>query len=281
MRNILVLGADGLIGSAIYSDLNSSSEVNIVGTSRRLNSKHIFYDLKTSLPSSLPDIKFDVVFVCSAITSLEYCELNPELSHFINVSQTLNFIKYWMDRGAYVVFISSSTVFDGEKYNPLPNDLPNPISQYGLQKYAVENYLKVGGGSFLIIRLTKVITAASGIGLKLKNIFFNNGDSISLYKNLLIAPISIDFAVQSIICMTSRCSQGIYHLSSNFEISYFELARLFATSNNLNVDLIRGEMVNKHLLYAPRHPALGMNSLDEIKPQSQGCFLESFSNEII
>jgi hypothetical protein len=93
LKNILIIGTDGLIGSHLLQKL-ASSNYNVFGTSR--NSKSIsikiFY-LDLLLDNlDLPDIIFDTVIITAGVTKTIYFKKNLQLCKKINVDNTIKLI---------------------------------------------------------------------------------------------------------------------------------------------------------------------------------------------
>lgn len=134
MGRNLIVGVDGMIGSALYAEAKRQ-ELDVVGTTRRVSGLDrigwrvnglAYLDLvrKTFAPP-----KADVAFICAGIVGYKHCEGNAE-SWRVNVDGTIALIDTLLEQGSFVVFMSSDAVEH------------MPSTAYGLQKAAVEAFLR-------------------------------------------------------------------------------------------------------------------------------------------
>ena len=158
---ILVIGGDGQIGLELvkYYESQNHTVFKTTRNTEKISQKNYFLDLSENSenwPTSWP--KIDVVFFCASITSVQYCENEPELTYKINVVNTQKLLKIFSDLGVFIIYISSNLVFDGLKPFANVDDKPNPMTVYGKQKVEVENYLLNFIEYSAIVRLGKVVT---------------------------------------------------------------------------------------------------------------------------
>jgi dTDP-4-dehydrorhamnose reductase len=130
--------------------------------------------------------------------------------------------KALLETGAYVLFLSTDTVFYGT--SPLPEewDRPHPVGEYGRQKAEVEARLldlDGGRGQVGICRLTKVLTPESPI-VKTFVAALASGRTVDAFADLRISPISLDHVVDGLLRIAERRLGGIFHLSGQGFLSY-------------------------------------------------------------
>lgn len=88
--------------------------------------------------------KFDVVFHLAAMPRVSYSVEHPLETHETNVTKTLSLIDACRDNVRRFVFASSSSVYGGAKHMPTSeDDHKDPKSPYALQKFQVEQYLRL------------------------------------------------------------------------------------------------------------------------------------------
>lgn len=99
----LVVGADGFIGRRLLGITGAE------GTSRGnpIYHHHHVLDLKDFDTEKLPQA--DVVYICAGVNGAKNCEGNQD-AHRINVDGTIRLAKHYVGQGAFVVWISSTTV---------------------------------------------------------------------------------------------------------------------------------------------------------------------------
>ena len=123
------------------------------------------------------------------VTSIEKCNLNKE-SYTINVNSTLKLINKLTADGVFVVFLSSSQVFNGMIPNSSRENYCNPLSVYGKHKHIVEN-IKKDISNKCILRITKIINKSLPI---FHDIYskLNDSKKIEAFNNYFISPVTID-----------------------------------------------------------------------------------------
>ena len=66
-----------------------------------------------------------------------------------------------------------------------------------------------------------------------------NGESISAFNNVTLAPLSIDAVVKKIDQLVNERATRLHHYSGTREITYLELARELAVELGVSFDLVR------------------------------------------
>ena len=129
----LVIGGDGLVGSALRSKLNSR-HLAWQATSRRAIPTEawpgpVLLDLAAIDWQYLPMITRGTVYLVAYMSKFIDCESNP-LAWRVNVDAQIELARQYSRHGAFVVFISSEAV---EKAGG---------TAYGRQKAHVESYMR-------------------------------------------------------------------------------------------------------------------------------------------
>lgn len=240
-RNILVVGGDGAIGSALFTALQADT-FNVTKTTRRVQniSKETIY-LNLANPSGFPSVaenRYDSAILCGAMTSIRDCEENPFESKLINVDGTIKLARSLVQQGTQIIFISTNMVFDGSKPFTKVTDKTCPITEYGRQKVAVEEALQALDANVAIIRFGKIIQPNHAL-LSHWVSELSAGRSISPYADKRIAPISMKVALKILIASASMRFCGLAQASSSSEISYEECALCIARIINADRRLVR------------------------------------------
>lgn len=241
--NVLIVGADSQIGSALKDHL-IQKDIVVFGTTRKKETANeiIYYlDLENPEFDALNE-KFDSVVVCAATTSIAKCEEAPQKYKNINVTNTIKLIDKLAANGSFVIYLSSNAVFDGKKPFYKNTDKTCPVTLYGKFKNEVEEHLTNNlADRSCVLRLTKVITQNTPFIERWKS-DSNNGLKIKTYVNKLLSPIHIDDVIETIQLLIQKKSKGIYHLGGDEEISYTEYAKLLFKDRPLALDLISAEV---------------------------------------
>ena len=226
--NGLILGGDSEIGKACISGLNSFFPCYLTATSRRPKNGFkdwIFFDLSKSKAQTIDFKFFDFIVICASMTSIQDCEIQRALCFNLNVVKTKEIIKLAISKNCFVVFLSSDAVFDGTEAFCEPDSKRHPMSNYGITKALVEEYIDENCGQMAcVLRLTKVISENTPFILNWQNQFIE-GKGVKVYANKLLSPISINKVTKAIArCVMSR-QRGIYQIGGNQELSYLDFAK--------------------------------------------------------
>jgi len=175
MKNILVTGGCGFVGTSIVRYLNKSSKYNIrildnLSTSIDLDQSGLDFNQKSveglaetidSLELVVGDIRsydcvmkslagIDAVIHLAAQTGVIPSVEKPHEDMEINVAGTLNILEASRRNNVDKVIIASSSAPLGEQSHlPLNEEcLPNPMAPYGASKLASEAYARVYNSSY-------------------------------------------------------------------------------------------------------------------------------------
>jgi dTDP-4-dehydrorhamnose reductase len=95
----------------------------------------------------------DVIVHCAALTDVGYCEEHRDEAFRVNV-RGVNNILY--DFNKTLIYLSSVHVFNGKKYwEYSEKHKPDPVSVYGLTKWAGEEIAKFNTGRTIVVRISR------------------------------------------------------------------------------------------------------------------------------
>jgi len=149
----LVTGGAGFIGSHLTDKLiQQGHQVLIIdnlstGKKENLNPQADFHNLDIrdfdKIKPFFQDI--DYVFHLAAIPRVPVSIKDPITTSKVNIMGAINVFKAGIDNKVKrIVFASSSSVYGDQEKLPLKEDMkPNPLSPYGLQKLASEQFAKL------------------------------------------------------------------------------------------------------------------------------------------
>lgn len=152
-RRVLITGAAGMLGSALISRFNN--EYTVRGLDLKGDDNILPLDItdRKKLLQEVSRINPELVIHAAAYTDVDGCELNPQAADRVNRGGTENIAQACKEMGAFLVYISTDFVFDGEKPTPyIEDDIPNPINIYGKSKLEGEEAVKKTLEKFVIIR---------------------------------------------------------------------------------------------------------------------------------
>ncbi|MFT8888168.1 MAG: sugar nucleotide-binding protein [Ethanoligenens sp.] len=211
---ILVLGASGMIGNAIFQNLSTDFAVygtycgHIPDTSA---SQYLHFDVsdKNELADIFQKTKPDIVVSSLRGDFADQGNRHKELA------------EYLLKTGGRLIFLSTANVFDGCPFKPhSERDVPCPASGYGDFKYRCEQMLQKNlNDQLTIVRLPKVLSKKRVQMLLARQ---TPGQIFPLYSNLLMSANTDENVAREIRFIIGHGLSGIYHLTSKDFISYQE-----------------------------------------------------------
>lgn len=231
-----MVGADGGIGSALLQALGPTAR----GTSRRqsLGPDRLRLDLGDP-PEMWPSLPAtSEAYLCAAQTSLAQCREQPEATALINVERIEALARRLSASGAFLLYLSTSLVFDGTRSAPDEADAVAPTTAYGRQKAEAERRVLALGPGVAVVRLTKVVAPHLAIFRQWRE-ELRAGRPIHPFQDLWFAPIPLAYAVKGILAIGQAQASGIFHLSGPEEISYADAAFHLAQRLGAPASLVR------------------------------------------
>jgi dTDP-4-dehydrorhamnose reductase len=234
------------------------------------------FDLKDGVDTLPHDVvqQADVVFLCAAVTGFASCANDPESSRHINVTKSVELGRRFMQNGAHLVYLSSNAVFDGTQ-SMLDEFAPtSPVTEYGRQKAECEAALLSAAmelpGSCTVVRLTKVVDSAQPLYSGWVRSFKEHAPAKAA-TDLILCPMTTAYVASGLRCIGGGKRGGVYHLSGERDMTYFDLATSMASMFGQG-NTVDGECVLQSLgvIPSPSFSALSMEHTTQIfgiKPQ--------------
>jgi len=245
---VLIIGVDGNIGSALASHLRNLGAV-VYGTSRRPQVKHdgtvIALDLADpkQIDRSFPEV--DCVVFCAAMARFADCRDHPNLAYLVNVTTPSGLAEKFVRRGAYVVLLSTSAVFDSQSAFRLADDPVSPITEYGRLKAIAEREFLQFSQLGAVFRLTKVIDRENGLFKEWKNALIG-GTSINAFVDHVFSPLPIKDVVEELAAVLMAREPGIFQISGANDITYYDAAVWLSHWLNVPSSLVHPAFASDH-----------------------------------
>jgi dTDP-4-dehydrorhamnose reductase len=220
---ILIIGSDSVIGAAVFGFLQSKG-FEVWGTSRRherIKERYLYCDLNH--PVFPWETRFDNVVFCAGISSQLECEKNPVATAEINVRGTLKLAKLFAERGSHIIFLSSDKVFNGTEPVVRADAPYSPICEYGRQKVEAEKGFRALDAC--ILRLSKVLGPIFSLFSSWTE-SWGKGLPIEAFTDLYFSPIPLEVVIFLLSRLIEDRARGIYQLSAEADISYYEAAKI-------------------------------------------------------
>ncbi len=208
LKKILILGASGFIGGAIYRELRSYFDTYGTYHTGKIytNNKHFFpFDMQDDdLIGILSRVQPDIII--SALRG----DFESQIDTHIDV------LDYCKASNSKVIFLSSANVFDA--FSNFPSyefDKTLSMSTYGKFKIKIETALMgLPEKNFVIARLPMVFGSQSPRIKELKYHLENN-IAYEVFPDLVMNVTNIDMLTKQLHYIINRNKKGIFHLGSS------------------------------------------------------------------
>ena len=207
-HRILILGASGFIGNAIYKEL--CSYFYTFGTYHTnddfFNGNHNFFQYNVE--------EDDIFEILEAVKpTIIISSLRGDFSSQIIAHSHI--VEYLVNHKCKLIFISSANVFDTySKYPSYENDKTLSESVYGRLKIKIENMLlRLPKRKYAIVRLPMVFGILSPRIEEIKKHIIEN-TPIEVFPNLIMNVTTDKRLSQQIHYIINRNKTGIFHLGS-------------------------------------------------------------------
>ena len=263
---ILVVGGDSLVGQGVAKALQRRETPFLVST-RRVDTLgpgriHVdFEDADTFV--ALKNIGCAVVV--AAATNYDRCESDPH-SRVVNVELIPRFVENLLKQEVHVVFVSTNSVFGGERAWPLEDDAHDAKIAYALQKSQAETAVVEAAAKLsaskrvAIVRLTKILDEHTPpLPAWLET--WQRGGIVTPFDDLVFAPMSVTFVGEALAEIALKKVCGNLHLSGADNVTYTQFARALADRLKIAPDKIAPtSAVEKgvHIAFKPTYSGLGM-----------------------
>jgi dTDP-4-dehydrorhamnose reductase len=197
----------------------------------------------------------------------------------INVELIPRLIASLLAQGLFVTFISTNSVFGGDRPWPREEDPHAPGIAYAEQKDEAEKVVRASAKALNaeqrlnIVRLTKILDRNTS---PLPNWFeaWQRGETVQPFSDLIFAPMSVQFVGEALAAIGEQRVPGDLHLSGSDNVSYVDFASALATAKGIDPCLIAPTTATAkgiYIAYKPRFSGLGMQrttALTGVHPQT-------------
>ncbi|MCX7947229.1 MAG: dTDP-4-dehydrorhamnose reductase [candidate division WOR-3 bacterium] len=213
----LITGSKGLLGSE-FDRIIENDKLSLSRQGLDITAFENVYKV-------VKEYKPDIIINCSAISNVDYCEVNQNVAFLVNAIGVENLLKCAIEFNIFLVHFSTDYVFDGNKKEPYKiSDIPNPINVYGKSKLKGEEIiLNSGYEKYLIIR-TSWLFGNGKSSLVDKIISLSKNEIIYMTEQISNPTYAKDLAIK-VLDMIKKGYFGLFHLTGSLSVSRYELAR--------------------------------------------------------
>lgn len=235
-NQVIITGASGLLGSQLartFKDkkyevlavFNQKPELMTSGMEMvkcDISSRDEVMSLKNRIKAS------SLIIHCAAITDVDLCEKDKSLCSSVNIEGTKNICELAKKTKSKLIYISTSSVFDGKAGNYKETNKPNPVNYY--------NFSKVEGEKAVLKYEKGIAIRMIHLGLHLANrkpasFFewlvdsFKNNRDINLFNDVRVNPLSVSTMARLILKVPAVMDRGLIHLGSRNVVSKADIGR--------------------------------------------------------
>lgn len=258
---VLIVGASGLVGSALAREFNPHCRV--LGTfCRNAVSDFMHLDLRdqTEVRSLLFRVRPDVVLCPAAESNVELCEIDAAITRLVNVEGLQNLVEATAEVGAFLVYFSTEYVFDGTCGPYSEDDACNPLNEYGRQKVECERRIAAQLDRYIIGRISGVYDWEK----KKKNFVVRlieslaSGQPFKVPSDQVITPTYAPNLARVVHRLVEGGHHGLFHLSGSLPLLRTDFAQLIADVFALDGSLVVPIATEKLELSAVRPHSAGL-----------------------
>jgi dTDP-4-dehydrorhamnose reductase len=226
---ILVIGANGQVGSEIIQQFISTEHTVIAFTRNELDCVNI-----SAVSSTISEVQPELIINASAYTAVDKAEDEVNLAHIINAEFVQQLALYCTQQSIPLVHLSTDYVFDGTKngaYNEA--DAPHPQGAYAHSKLAGEQAIVSQLKEYIILRVSWVFGANGNNFVKTILKLASSRDELKIVADQWGRPTPArDIArvlreIVEKINSPSFNNWGVYHYAGAGVTNWFEFSRVF------------------------------------------------------
>jgi len=265
MERMLITGGSGLLGSntariaaeefEVYATYNSHpSEIE--------GCQFLPLDIrdKQQVISLLKQIKPAVVIHTAGLVNVDYCEEHEDEARMINMAGTENVALASKETGAKLIFISTDSIFDGNRGMYTEEDIPHPLTVYARTKLEAEKKVQRLLPESIIAR-----TVFYGWNLHSKKSLaewvvdgLREGKRLRMWTDAFFTPMLANNLAEVLIDMYRHNLSGVYHVAGSERCSKYAFGLEVARAFGLDENLIEPSSIDEADLKAhrPKDPSL-------------------------
>ena len=236
MKNILITGANGQLGSEIKTIAKNFADNNYFFT----DIPELDITNKTTVFDFCKNNKITHIINCAAYTAVDLAETEIELSNLINSTAPKILAEISKQLNIKIIHISTDYVFDGTNHRPYTEiDNPNPTSQYGKSKLEGEKNILTNPDT-IIIRTSWLYSSFGNNFVKTIINLTKQRDKLTIISDQVGTPTyALDLANVILEIITNKkFISGIYNFSNHGVASWYDFAFEIIKIKNLETKVI-------------------------------------------
>jgi dTDP-4-dehydrorhamnose reductase len=267
MARVVVTGAAGMLGTALIDWLADRHEViatDLVVGLERDGVRWATLDLcqEGDLVDLLAEEEPDLVVHAAAVVDVDRCERDPAIAQQLHVHATDVMSRALADRGAWLIYISSDSVFDGSKEGPYDEaDIARPGNVYARTKLEGEAAcLRLDNG---IVLRTNIfgwsrVERQSFAEWIVKGLV--DGATLRMFADVWFTPIHVTHLAEVIEEAWQARLHGLFHAAGRTVLTKYDFAILLGQVFGLGTGAVEAASVDDAGLRATRPKNMSLSS---------------------
>ena len=270
MKKICVLGCNGMLGSVLTKTLLLNYKIFGIDKYDSKNPKETdfycqdllnFEKVKTILTRERPQ----VIINAAAIVSLEFCEENYEIAEKLHYRLSEFLTKYCEENDCKYVYISTDSIFDGNKGNYTEEDLANPLNSYAKTKYLGDQEAQKNENSIVIRTNIYGYSDNQNSLLKWGYNSLKSGRKINGYANVIFNPVSVYQLSDAINILLEKDFSGVINIGSDRNISKCEFLKFIEKFLKIQKMVEKNEINDDDSpVKRPKNTTLNINKMSKL-----------------
>lgn len=228
MKRIMITGASGQLGLALYHILKDKSQYQLLRTDALASYdgqvEALDITQEEAVSSYISNARPDIIINCAAFTAVDLCESEQDKAYRINAVGPKNIAIMAEKIGAKLIHISTDYVFDGQGSVPYTEeDSPNPMSVYGKTKQAGDDFVRDYCKKYFILRTAWVYGEGKNFVKTMLRLADNNS-KVRVVSDQFGTPTSALELARVIVYLMETESYGLYHATCEGSTNWYEFA---------------------------------------------------------
>jgi dTDP-4-dehydrorhamnose reductase len=167
-------------------------------------------------------------------------ERDPEACFGVNTGGAVNVARACEALGVPMATYSSDLVFDGARDRPYTeDDQPRPLNVYGASKAEAERRVLEVMPSALVVRTSAFFGPWDGYNFVARTLdAVSRGEAVRAAADIVVSPTYVPDLVDATLDLLMDDERGIWHLTNEGAVSWFEFARSAAVACGGDMRLI-------------------------------------------
>ncbi|XP_037762789.2 methionine adenosyltransferase 2 subunit beta [Chelonia mydas] len=243
-RRVLITGATGLLGRAVYKEFNENNWHAVGCGYSRARPKFERVNLLDSIGvhDIIQDFQPHVIVHCAAERRPDVVESQADVVSQLNVTASGNLAKEAAGVGAFLIYISTDYVFDGTNPPYKESDAPNPLNLYGKTKLEGEKAVLENNEGAAVLRIPVLYGEVEKLEESAVTVMFDKVQFSNKSANMDHWQQRFPTNVKDVASVCRQLSEkrmldpsikGTFHWSGNEQMTKYEMACTIADAFNL------------------------------------------------